>query len=296
MLEGEYVSVARAWDFQREAGVSDVPVEIEKYLAFANVDLRISFDLRDDEAGQTFPIGEGHIIVVNGHQSIERQRFTVLHELAHIRLELPSIHGQSISIDQLLRYHIRPREEILCDIFASECLLPRQHFIVDVRKRPCTMQSIQELADLYSASLTATGSRFAAYNETPCAWLLADEGRIRYVSCSRTMREMGFFLNIGTQVPAKSVLGRLLVGTSNVTAGVPDIVPSYIWINNDCRGCEEFTETSVGALGRSQGLALLVAEDVQPGAVLSRDALQDDDDLLPELDGILKFPDRKRRK
>lgn len=297
MLEGEHAAISRAWDFQKEAGITGVPVALEKYLAIANAELRVRHDLKDREAGQTFQLGERHIIVVNGRHSPERQRFTVLHELAHIRLGLPSTHGQSISVTDLMRYSNRPREEILCDVFAGECLLPRQFFLADVRKRPCAFGSIEELAELYCASLAATGSRFAAYNEIPCAWILADDRRVRYVSCSPSLREAGFFLKVGTEVPAKSVLGRLMAGAYDATAGTADVVPSYIWINNDCGGIEKFTETAVLAPTLSQGLVLLCAED--SGDSERRrppDTSNEGDELLPELDGILTFPGRRRRK
>lgn len=296
MLEGEASAITRAWDFQKEAGIAGVPVALELYLAVVNADLRIRDDLKDTEAGQSFPFGARHIVVVNGRHSRERQRFTALHELAHIRLGLQSTHGQSISVDQLIRYNGRPREEILCDVFASECLLPRQFFLTDVRKRPCTFRSIQELAELYCASLAATGSRFATYNECPCAWILADDKRVRYVSCSPRLREAGFFLKSGTEVPSKSVLGRLMSGASGVVAGTADIVPSYIWTNSDCWGIDEFTETAVLSHAYSQGLVLLCAEDVLGNNNNRPESSREDDELLPELDGILRFPGRKRRK
>jgi Zn-dependent peptidase ImmA (M78 family) len=296
MLEGEAAAITRAWDFQKEAGIVDVPVELGKYLAVANAELRVRNNLKDTEAGQTFLFGDRHIIVVNGRHSAERQRFTVLHELAHIRLGLPSKHGQSISVDQLIRYNSRPREEILCDVFASECLLPRQFFLTDVRKRPCTFRSVEELAEKYCASLAATGSRFAAYNESPCAWILADDKRVRYVSCSPSLREAGFFLKAGTEVPAKSILGRMMSGARDVTTGTAGVVSSYIWINNDCGGIEEFTETAVLSAAHSQGLVLLCAEDAPPIDSKRQEDSRDEDDLLPELDGVLKFPGRRRRK
>jgi hypothetical protein len=295
MLEGETSAITRAWDFQREARITDVPVALEKYLDVVNAELHIRDNLKDTEAGQTFAIGDRHIIVVNGRHSPERQRFTVLHEFAHIRLGLPSKHGQSISVDELIRYTGRPREEILCDVFASECLLPRQFFLPDVRKRPCTFRSVEELAERYCASLAATGSRVAAYNENACAWILADDKRVRYVSCSPSLREAGFFLKSGTEVPPKSVLGRMMAGAGDVRAGVPEAVPAYIWINNDCGGIEEFTETAILSSTYSQGLVLLCAEDA-PARDREPSENSEEDDLLPELDGILKFPGRKRRK
>jgi hypothetical protein len=296
MLEGEATAITCAWEFQKEAGITGVPVEFDNYLRVANAELRVRTDLKDTEAGQTFQVGDRNIIVVNGRHSSQRQRFTVLHELAHIRLNLPSKHGQCLSVAELLRYNDRPREEILCDVFASECLLPRQFFLADVRKRPCTFRSVEELAALYRASLVATGSRFAAYSESPCAWLLADERRVRYVFCSPSLREAGFFFKCGTEVPAKSVLGRLIAGVGDVLAGTADIVPSYVWINNDCGGIEEFTETAVLSAGHSQGLTLLCAEDAPSRDRRASATSRDEDELLPELDGVLTFPGRKRRK
>ena len=87
-----------------------------------------------------------------------------------------------------------------------------------------------------------------------------------------------------------------MTDAADASAGTADIVPSYIWINNDC-GIEEFSETAVLAPALSQGLVLLCAEDSgEPDRAQPRDTATDDEELLPELDGILKFPGRKRRK
>ncbi len=55
---------------------------------------------------------------------------------------------------------------------------------------------------------------------------------------------------------AKSVLGRIMSGAREVAPGTADVVPSYIWINSDCAGIEEFTETPVLSPAYSQGLVL----------------------------------------
>jgi hypothetical protein len=112
----------------------------------------------------------------------------------------------------LLRYSGKPREEILCDVFAAECLFPRLLFTRDLHRYPCGLQSIQTLAGDYGASLAASGSRFAAYTKEPCAWVLADDRRVRYVSSSTTMRGARFWIQIGNEVPKTTVLGRLISG------------------------------------------------------------------------------------
>lgn len=133
-------------------------------------------------------------------------------------------------------------------------------------------------------------------NENACAWVLADRKRVQYVSCSPSLRVAGFFLKTGTEVPVKSVLGRIMAGAGNVTAGVAEVVPAYIWINSDCNGIEEFSEAAVLSSAYSQGLALLSAEDAPARDHQHTEKAIDEDDLLAELDGILKFPSRRRRR
>ena len=96
-------------------------------------------------------------------------------------------------------------------------------------------------------------------------------------------------------MPAKSVLGRIMAGTGDVTAGVAEVVPAYIWVNSDCNGIEEFSEAAILSPAYSQGLALLSAEDPARDHQHTEKPL-DEDELLPELDGILKFPSRSRRR
>lgn len=296
MLDGELTAIAEAWEFQREAGISEVPVSIDKYLQAANAQKNVRCDLKEDEAGQVIQFGDRTIIIVNGHHSPERQRFTILHELAHIRLKLPSQHQRATSVNDLLGYSRRPREEILCDVFASECLLPKQYFRPDVLKRPCNFQSVQQLAERYEASLTATGSRYATYSDEACGWVLADQQRIRFVACSASLRAAGFFVRTGIEVPKASVLGRLVRGEGAVRPLVPEIVDAHVWVNGACRGIDEFEETALLQSSLNQGLSLLVAEPIGDEYETPHHASDEADELLRELDGHLTFPDRRRRR
>jgi hypothetical protein len=88
----------------------------------------------------------------------------------------------------------------------------------------------------------------------------------------------------------------MMAGAGDATAGLAEVVPSYIWINNDCNGIEEFTETAILSSTYSQGLVLLCAEDAPTRDREHSEKSQDEDELLPELEGILKFPSRRRRR
>ena len=293
MIGGELKVISQAWECQKAAGIDTVPVPIEKYLQVVQADMEVRYDLEPDEAGQCFEIGSKRIIWTNGTHSVERQRFTVLHEIAHLYLNLPSKHGRTLSVNELLRYSSRPHEEILCDVFASECLFPRRLFTADVGKHACGMQSVQVIAEAYGASLTATGSRFAAYSRETCAWILADDRRVRYVSCSPSLRETGFWLPIGIEVPKRTALGKLIAGAGD---GKQEVVPLFAWTNNECKGISEFCEEAILVPSLSQGMALIWADEMGERDRPSASTRAADNELLPELDGQLQFSKRTRRK
>lgn len=128
----------------RKCGITAVPVDLAKYLTAANAELRVSKRLGHGEAGHTMFVHGRHIITVNGNDTPERQRFTVLHEIAHIVLEMPSVHGDEVSADALLSYARRPPEEVVCDTFAAECLLPHELLREDLRDASATFSFRRE--------------------------------------------------------------------------------------------------------------------------------------------------------
>jgi len=293
MIDGELKVISQAWECQKAAGIDCIPVKIEPYLRVVHADLDVRYDLDPTEAGQCLEIGSKRIIWVNGTHSPERQRFTVLHEIAHLYLGLRSQHGRALPVDVLFRYSNKPREEILCDVFAGECLFPRRLFAADLAKCACEMDSVKKLANDYGASLTATGSRFAAYSKDACAWILADDRKVRYVSSSAALRDTGFWLSIGVEVPKHTVLGKLIAGTGN---GTHDTVPTFAWTSNECKGIAEFSEEAILVPSLSQGMALIWAEEPAGQESLGAAARSEEDELLPELDGKLQFNKRYRRK
>jgi len=254
----------------------------------------VRYDLDDEEAGQTTRIAGRHCIVVNGRHSLERQRFTILHESAHIELELPSVHGQRIETSALLSYTGRPQEEILCDVFAAECLLPSDFLKRDVDRCPVGFDSIASLAARYEASLTSTGSRFALLHEEPCAFVLAEAGLIRYVSSSKLMREWGCWIKIGMPIPPGSVAQKVRAG--HIVNGPVEVDPG-LWLESQRYRGTVLLEEARFLSQWDQVLSLLWFETNDDD--LGYDEFEDmDDDRygLKELDGILPWPSKKRRR
>lgn len=273
-----------------------MPVDIEQYAAAAKASIKVSNDLADEESGQTFPLGARHIIAVNGNHKEERQRFTVLHEIAHIVLELPSQHhGANISTADLVSYRRRPKEEILCDVFAAECLLPYHQFRKDVEDVDVSMDEVKELATRYKASVTSTGSRFAVNCNVPCAFVLMEDGKIRYASMSKFLRERKGWIDFGVPIPKGSVAERITRGAAETQDY--DELPVDVWFTNGVKGFELLAEESLHLQQWEQCLSLIWFDDDLRPAGQSRERHEDDEEpLLEELDGVLPWPSKSRRR
>ena len=74
------------------------------------------------------------VIGVNSTHPATRQRFTLAHEIAHLRLH----EGQPVFIDRLVRVNWRggtsAREEIQANTFAAELLMPRRFMSEEIER------------------------------------------------------------------------------------------------------------------------------------------------------------------
>lgn len=290
----EFQTILKARKFVRDAGIAEVPVDLDRLAAAANAKIKIVDDLSDDESGQTTQIKGKHVIIVNGNHREERQRFTVLHELAHIVLELASQHhGTKLTTGTLMRYGKRPQEEILCDVFAAECLLPYDLFSKDVGGVDISMAAVKEFAEKYKASLTTTGSRFAVSANEPCAFVLSEDGQTRYVSRSKFLNELKGWIDFNRPLPLGSVAYRLVQNGSKTEDY--DELASDVWFNGGIKNRTLLAEESFLLREWNQCLSLIWFDDRPKPINERRDEEDDDEPLLKELDGTLSWPPKKRR-
>lgn len=294
----EGAAIIRARSFVQSCGIDSVPVDINKFLAIAKADLRETTRLGAGTAGSSMQVGDRHIILVNSADSPERRRFTVLHEIAHIVLDLPSNHGAQSDPSELFSYARRPPEEVICDTFAAECLLPEKFVRRDMQSAVAGFDFVAEMAERYQASLSCAASRVAANAPYACAYVLSQGGYVRYSTCSPTMRQSRFFVRSGLQVPTASVTGQCLaagMGRGNGT------VAGYIWTTSDAYQDVDLSEEvrTGGTWNQAYTLLWLADGDVPDDRDCrhqSSDEGDESDGLLRELDGNLPWPGRGRRR
>jgi hypothetical protein len=289
MAMDEFSAVMKARQLVNKVSPAAIPVPIEPYLQQVGAVLRVDHDLGADEAGYTVEIKGKRYIHVNGNDSEERQRFTACHEVAHIELGLPSDHAAL----PWWSYARRSPNEIFCDVFAAELLLPYKLFKPLVDKADISLAAVDDLAERFVASVMATGSRFAAVARAPCAFVLWERGKVRYASRSATIRDANAWIPPRTALPQGSLSARLRAGGAY---GGAEEIDADIWFENWERS-GTLLEDARHLAKWDQTLALLWFEDEEVPVPRPKHKEREEDEFgLAELDGILPWPGRKRRK
>ncbi|HEV8407793.1 MAG TPA: ImmA/IrrE family metallo-endopeptidase [Sphingomicrobium sp.] len=286
----EITAVLRARALVNKVAPGSLPVVLEPYASEVDAKIKIDKSLSDDEDGYSMQLPNGKFgICVNGNQKPERQRFTICHELAHIVLGLPSDHAGSPSWS----YSKRHPNEILCDVFAAELLLPYKLFKPFVDDADYSLATISSLAGKFEASLLATGSRFAALSTIPCAFVLCEGDRIRYASRSGPLRDAKGWIDLKGPIPD----GSGAAASRNAGAeSAPDEVDADLWFA-DCMIDGSLIEDARYLAGYDQTVSLLWFEDLQnTRSELARTSRGVDVGGLSELDGILPWPGRSKRR
>jgi hypothetical protein len=265
-----------------------VPVSVEAYAAHIGAVIRPQRDLGPDEPGWSFENNGKRFICVNANDLPERQRFTVCHELAHIVLRLPSEHQEAPSWSHVKR----SANEICCDIFAAELLLPAALVQPLVARAEIGFPSIDELASRAQASFSTTGSRFAALAKAPCAFVFSDAGAVRYASRSTALREAKGWIAPRTPLPRGSISERVRAGESCDRA---EEIAADMWLADWKRG-GDLLEQARHLAKWDQTLTLLWFEDEEAPAPRPASREEEDESGLKELDGQLSWPGKKRRR
>lgn len=283
----EFTAVMKARRFVREANPTTIPVPMDAYLEQVGAWLKLDKSMGADEAGCSFKLGGKRYISVNVNERSERQRFTICHEVAHIVLGLPSEHN----IMPCWSHAKRSPNEIACDVFAAELLLPYRLFKPLVDKVEIGFVAIADLARQFKASLTATGSRFATLTQIPCAFILGERGKIRFSVCSRALCDVKAWISRGVSLPSGSQAEKLRKG--GIYEG-PEEIAADLWFENWARGGEIMEDTRYFQPW-DQTLSLIWFDEEVPA--LPQSAREEEEEVgLRELDGVLPWPGKRRRK
>lgn len=282
----ETTAITRARQLLGKLQVESFPVNVSEIASAEGFEVQESDKLDVATSGQVWDLGVRKIIVVNKHDHPYRRRFTILHEVAHHYLGLPSHHGDNLPASELGRYRGRPREELLCDVFAAECLVPWkliQHFSESMEFSATT---IAHLSDMFEASKPCVASRFAQASPALVAYVPAEEGVIRNAIMSKALREERVWISVGVKLPLQSAAAALLSTGGDTRVAELD---GSDWSSTDVADAFVCQEEALRAPDWNQTLSLLTFEKVGKSASIPL-AHDESDELLPELTGHLPWP------
>lgn len=282
----------KASHFMVGLDLSGIDKDLSVYVKKVNAKLSAE-EMGEGESGYTLTRRDGKSsIVVNELERRERQRFTICHEVAHLVLGLHSNHKEAPA----WAYAKRDDNEIACDIFASELLMPSESFKRDVDQEEPSFDLVERLRAKYVVSFSACASRLAAVTEYPCAFVLMDSSVVRYASRSKALRALNAWIDLKAPVPPGSVAKRLI--DEALWSGEAE-VPQDIWFRDWPQGYDlvelakhysNYDETfSIIWFNQESG----PNEPVKNWGGVPQ---QDDDSGLKELDGTLSFSKRVRRR
>lgn len=166
--------IQRARSLLEDAEVATAPVSFDIIGSLQRIHTIEAVTMR--EAGRLIPDNKGFRVQVNQAHSISKQRFTTGHEVGHT-LVLPSTSRPSLVQDMDTGlFGETSEEEELCDVAASELLLPEKLFRPEATKLGLRLDSVVLLAKMFQASKEASARRLVGLNLWPCAlamWSLA---------------------------------------------------------------------------------------------------------------------------
>lgn len=288
----EFEAELRARRFVQEVGSPALPVDLGRYVAKLGGKVLLE-DLGEDESGYTMTTPKGPVITLNQNDRAARRRFTQCHEIAHVVLGLPSQHDHG----PRWSYAKRPPEEICCDVFAAEILLPYQLFLTKAAGLPLDFDTVDRLRDECDASREAVASRLAATSRHACAYVLSENGFVRHAVPSPSMRSARGWIARGTVLPIGSAADTLRKSGDGDGA---QTCAGDLWF--DGWRDVELRESSIFLRDFDQTLTLLLCLDQDELDTLPRSSGADvtphdpDDELLAPLDGQLSFGSRRRRR
>jgi len=290
MMDDEVVR-QKARAFVATVDVSAIRDDLTPYVHAANA--KVTHDvLADGESGYTITKPDGrHVITVNSRETEERQRFTVCHEIAHIKLELESSHDEVPSWSFAKRHP----NEVACDTFASELLMPYKQWLSVVPENEPSLKVILDLAAHFKTSYPAAASRYASLSGIPCAFVTMDQGAIRYAARSTRLRQARAWVKPRANIPVGTVAHRLRTSGMNATA--TEEVSQDLWFDDWQKGFDlwelgrHYVETDT-----TTSLLWFDDEDLPEVEIDRFGARIDDDGGLAELTGHLSWQKRIRRR
>ena len=204
----------------KERGHAKPPFRPEEFARLTSIKQIIKADLGKTSA-VLLKFHDGHVIKVNQNHNLTRQNFSCAHEIGHnllrelkIGLNIENIEYRTFDPQAPGRIVAKARER-LCDIVATELLMPELVFRKYLSGFGVSINSIERLANIFRVSIRAAAWRIAEVSLEPCIvllWLSRQRTKSKALQLSWRVgpgiksRGKGYYMPLHTHVRYPSIL------------------------------------------------------------------------------------------
>lgn len=158
--------------------------------------------------GRIIPQPRGkYEIEYNPNQSRSRINFSIAHEIAHTFFPDCREKVRNRYSKEEIQLENNWELEFLCNVAASELLLPYAEFSREANALPLNLETIKHLADRYNASIESVFLRFTEVIDKPCTVAIASYGMNGklIVEYSKPSKDSDLKFDTGVEVPENSI-------------------------------------------------------------------------------------------
>mgnify|MGYP000051606101 CR=1 FL=1 len=152
--------ITSADEVRKEYSINKFPVDVEALLTQLNISIE-KRKLDNDISGMLLSQNDRYIIVVEERHPLNRQRFTIAHEIAHYFLHKNL--KEKFEDNVFFRGYSSDSLEFQANNFASDLLMPKTVFIEKIKNG---MNQIEDLAKFFGVSTLAIRVRAKQLNLT----------------------------------------------------------------------------------------------------------------------------------
>ena len=142
-------------------------------------------------------VREAKVIFLDRSCNLERQRFTLLHEVGHNlpwQVAIASMHADD---DFTLSPETKEQFEAEASYFASETMFQGDKFAEMVKNEPLTIQTAIKVSPFFGASIHATLRRLVEFSPARCALLVMKEPNSTKATLRDLFHSQSFLSDIG---------------------------------------------------------------------------------------------------
>lgn len=153
------------FEILNDLGITD-PQDIDVEAIAEDCGATIRYRLLSGCAARIMGYNNRAIITIDDHTPRPRQRFSAGHELGHWMRDRGRVSFQCTN-STFVREWSAENPETRANRFTSDLLLPPRMFRPRAKGLPVTFESVRQLAETFTTSLTATAIRLIEYGELP---------------------------------------------------------------------------------------------------------------------------------